>query len=241
MISIKPLSENAVVAHFGNEISESILRRITSFDTSLQQQPFPGFVETVPSYVSLTIYFDPMEVLSKHEQNGLHAYEHVIHCLQNMPIDYKNQQPTPKEPIRVPVCYAPPFSLDLTEVAQHNQISEKEVISIHSSAIYTVYMIGFMPGFPYLGGMSPKIAAPRKQNPRAHIPKGAVGIAGLQTGIYPADSPGGWQIIGRTPLDLFDALHPPYSLLKAGDRLQFHAIDKQEFERQITTHAHQDH
>lgn len=231
MIELKPLSENAVVAHFGDDISEIALRHITLFDKSLQRQPFSGFIETVPSYVSLTIYFDPIEVLSMQKTDRLHAYEHVIHYLKNLPVHPDNNQTDAKEPVQIPVCYRPPYAPDLSEVAKCNQLLTEEVVSVHTVAIYTVYMIGFMPGFPYLGGMSPTIATPRKQRPRAVVPKGSVGIAGAQTGIYPTDSPGGWQIIGRTPITLFDAFRTPYSLLKPGDKLQFYAIDEDEFER----------
>ncbi|WP_036601931.1 5-oxoprolinase subunit PxpB [Olivibacter sitiensis] len=230
MINIKVLSEEAVVVQFGDEISETVLNHITLFNKLLHQNPFPGFIETVPAYVSLTVYFNPEMVLSD-TKKGVHAYDWVIQYLKNLPLTTDTSSPNIKEPIQIPVCYASRYSPDLPVVAEHNHLSTEEVIAIHTAATYTVYMIGFMPGFPYLGGMSPAIATPRKQSPRPLVEKGSVGIAGAQTGIYPADSPGGWQLIGRTPIKLFDVSHPPYSLLKAGDRLQFYAISVQEFEK----------
>lgn len=231
MLHIKPLSENAVVAYFGKGISETTLDRISLFNAALQQNPFTGFRETVPAYVSLTIYYDPIQVLADESLTGQYAYERVINYLHQLPVNMHGQTKHVSNPVSIPVCYAARYAPDLKDVARHNKLQASEVIAIHSSVIYTVYMIGFMPGFPYLGGMPGSIATPRKQAPRPLVARGSVGIAGEQTGIYPSDSPGGWQIIGKTPISLFDALHAPYSLLKAGDRLQFYAIDEQEFER----------
>jgi inhibitor of KinA len=131
--------------------------------------------------------------------------------------------------VEIPVCYGGEFGPDLEEVAEHNGITPEEVIDIHSNGEYIVYMIGFAPGFPYIGGMSEKIAAPRRKNPRLKIPAGSVGIAGKQTGVYPIETPGGWQLIGRTPRKLFlpDG-HTP-SLLQAGDQIKFVQVSQEEF------------
>ena len=131
--------------------------------------------------------------------------------------------------IEIPTAYGGEFGPDLELVAQHNNLSAAEVVQIHSDTRYLIYMIGFMPGFPYLGGMSPRIATPRKTTPRLKLPAGSVGIAGNQTGIYPAESPGGWQIIGRTPLELFRPTREPPAILQAGDYLTFVSVTPEEF------------
>jgi inhibitor of KinA len=132
--------------------------------------------------------------------------------------------------VEIPVCYGGEFGPDLGYVAEHNQLSVEEVIEIHTSGQYLVYMIGFAPGFPYLGGMSERIMAPRRQSPRLAIPAGTVGIAGMQTGVYPIETPGGWQLIGRTPLALFRPQDNPPSLLQSGDIVRFCQISDKEYE-----------
>jgi inhibitor of KinA len=133
--------------------------------------------------------------------------------------------------VEIPVCYGGDFGPDLKSVADRNGLTPDEVVTIHCKSTYPVYMIGFAPGFPYLGGMSERISAPRLDTPRERIPAGSVGIAGTQTGVYPIETPGGWRLIGRTPLRLFDAVRDPPSLLQAGDRVRFTAIERGEFDR----------
>ena len=132
--------------------------------------------------------------------------------------------------VEIPVCYDPEFAPDLDEVARHAQIPTEQVVELHSAADYRVACIGFVPGFPFMAGLPKKIATPRRSNPRKAIPPGAVGIGGAQTGIYPLRSPGGWNLIGRTPLKLFDPITDPPVLLRAGDRVRFRAITRKEFE-----------
>jgi inhibitor of KinA len=134
-----------------------------------------------------------------------------------------------REVVGIPVCYEAPYAPDLAALALQKQLTEQEVVILHTGTIYNVYMIGFLPGFSYMGELNEKIAVPRKQQP-AQVLAGSVGIAGSQTGIYPLNSPGGWQIIGRTPLKMFDPFVPEPVKLQAGDRVQFFAITKQEFE-----------
>jgi inhibitor of KinA len=134
-----------------------------------------------------------------------------------------------REVIRIPVCYEGDYAPDLAALAQQKQLTEQEVVNIHTATIYNVYMIGFLPGFSYMGEVNERIAVPRKQHP-TQVMAGSVGIAGSQTGIYPLNSPGGWQIVGRTPLPLFDPFAPEPVKLQAGDKVQFYAITKQEFE-----------
>jgi inhibitor of KinA len=131
--------------------------------------------------------------------------------------------------VDIPVCYGGDFGPDLDAVSSHTGLSTEEVVAIHGEPDYLVYMIGFAPGFPYLGGMSERLASPRRESPRAKIPPGSVGIAGSQTGVYPIETPGGWQLIGRTPLRLFRPERDEPSLLRTGDRVRFQAIDRAEY------------
>jgi len=142
--------------------------------------------------------------------------------------------PIPLPAMEIPVCYEPEFGFDLEHVATHASLDGKEVVHLHSAAEYRVHCVGFTPGFPFLGGLNPKLATPRKDIPRKEIPAGSVGIGGKQTGIYPIKSPGGWNIIGRTPLRLFDPQKDPPALLRAGARVRFRAITREEFERAMT-------
>jgi inhibitor of KinA len=136
----------------------------------------------------------------------------------------------PARVIQIPVCYDPEFAFDLDHVAEHAQISSREVVDLHSAAEYRVNCIGFVPGFPFLSGLPKKLATPRRATPRKEIPAGSVAIGGAQTGIYPMRSPGGWNVIGRTPLRLFNPENDPPALLRVGDRVQFHSITREEFE-----------
>lgn len=226
-----PLNEYAVTVYFGEHPSEHSRRMILQLDRALRARPFPGFLEAVPAYVSLTVYYDVMQV-QRGEVIGylddlLQRAEQDVGAIQEAVVD-------------IPVCYGGSYGPDLSFVAAHNGLSEAAVIDIHSSVTYRVHMIGFMPGFAYLDGMSPRIAAPRLPTPRPQVIAGSVGIAGQQTGVYPLTSPGGWQLIGRTPVRLFDVRWPSPSLLVAGQLVRFCAIDAKMFENLITEaeHAH---
>ena len=227
---IKPQSETSVVIYFGDSISEAILKQITGLNTSLRLSPFDGFIESVPAYISLTVIYDPAKVLSAVNLKGDYAFERVINYLKHLPVSgFQEICAISPEPLVIPVCYGGEFGPDIEEVAKHNNITIDELIHLHSASVYTVYMLGFMPGFPYLGGMNKLLATPRLNSPRKKVPAGTVGIAGEQTGIYPLQSPGGWQLIGRTPLKLFDPHHSSPTLLHAGDRLTFSVISKSQF------------
>jgi inhibitor of KinA len=180
----------------------------------------------VPTYRSLLVYYNPLEI-------GRHALEQEITALETAAGAI--QRP-PARVIKVPTSYGGEFGPDLGYVADHAGLTPADVIRIHSEPDYLVYMMGFTAGFPYLGGMSPVIATPRLATPRTRIPAGSVGIAQAQTGIYPADSPGGWQLIGRTPVRLFDLERDPPVVLEAGDYVRFVPIDLDAYrhiERQI--------
>jgi inhibitor of KinA len=225
---IYSLSEKAITIEFGGNISEDLLQKITSFNQLVHQYPFAGFCTTVPAYTTLSIFFDPIKV-SQSELFGATCFEKVSNYVNELKNKEGNTIVLIANKITIPVCYDDIFGPDIQEVASLNRLTIEEVIHLHSSALYKVYMIGFIPGFAYLGGMDAQLNTPRKATPRKAVPSGAVGIAGQQTGIYPLETPGGWQIIGQTPLKLFDANRMQPSLLKAGDQVVFKSIDLQEF------------
>jgi inhibitor of KinA len=231
--SIYYLSERAATIEFGYEIAEHLLDAVSGFNALLHQQPFAGFCTTVPAYSTLTVFFDPLMV-SKSPMPGAGCFEKVSGYLNSLNQQKKMSKKTTGETVTIPVCYGGAFGPDLEELAGLHQLGVTDVIKLHTSAIYTVYMIGFVPGFAYLGGMDERLATPRKASPRPAIPAGAVGIAGQQTGVYPLQTPGGWQIIGQTPLKLFDATKPQPSLLKAGDKVVFKPINLKEFNKLTT-------
>lgn len=226
--NIYALSEQAITIEFGQEISEPVFQKVTAFNNLVNQNPFPGLYATVPAYATLTVFFDALQVIQS-DLPGTDCFEKVSGYLAGL----KSKQGiaiTHSETIIIPVCYGGDFGPDIDEVVNHTKLTAQEIINLHSAAIYKVYMIGFVPGFAYMGGMNEKLAAPRKSTPRGAVPAGSVGIAGQQTGIYPLETPGGWQIIGRTPLKMFDANRPQPALLKAGDQVVFKPTDKQQFD-----------
>jgi inhibitor of KinA len=227
---IQPLSEHAIIIEFGNEISEITLRKVRAFTSHLDKNPFPWIIEYVPAFTTVTILYDPIRVL-KIQRDGQLPYGYVFMQISQLISSLKINQISPPRVVSIPVCYGGELGPDLDFVAKYNEITTDDVIHIHSKHEYTVFMIGFAPGFPYLGGMSKKIFAPRKSTPRLKIPAGSVGIAGNQTGVYPIETPGGWQIIGQTPLELFCPDDDPPSLLSAGDIIKFDPISYQEFIR----------
>ncbi|AKD05109.1 5-oxoprolinase subunit PxpB [Pontibacter korlensis] len=221
-----PLGDSAVELQLGDEIDIKTHHRLQAVAQVLEQHPFKGMVEFVPAFTTLTVYYDPW-VLS--QQGKLDAYSEVVRQLEVLVEQAEEINPEPAKVVEVPVVYGGTYGPDLQDVAAHNGLSSEEVIRIHSSGTYLVHMIGFAPGFPYLGGMDSRIATPRKANPRASIPTGSVGIAGAQTGVYPISTPGGWQLIGRTPLLLFNPNREEPSLLHAGDEVRFVPISEEQY------------
>ncbi len=215
--------EQGLVAEFGDAIDARINRRVHNVARLLAASALPGMLEVIPTYRSLLVYFDPLQIDRTQLKEQLRQ---LAGAEENMP-----GQPAPAcaRVVHIPVCYGGEFGPDLAFVAQHTGLSVDEVITLHSSAPYQVYMLGFTPGFPYLGGMSEQLATPRLEKPRVKIPAGSVGIAGSQTGFYPVESPGGWQIIGRTPINAFDANSAQPFAFAAGDYLQFIPISSDEF------------
>lgn len=212
---LKPLGDSALVVEFGQEIDPAINRRVHTLANLLALEPLDGVVESVPTYRSLLVRYDPLRL----------DYDRVAGWARSKASRADSLPAIQPRRIEAPVVYGGDFGPDLQFVAEHNHLSADEVIRIHSSAEYSVYMMGFTPGFPYLGKLDPAIAAPRLETPRTRVRAGSVGIAGLQTGIYPVDSPGGWRIIGWTPLALFDPSREPPFLFAPGDRVRFVPVE----------------
>ena len=213
--------DTSLAVEFGNEISESINSRIRAFNIALANSRTPGIVETVPTYRSLMIHYDPAVI----------GYDALKLRLQSLLGELDSIAIPPSEVLEVPVLYGGEMGPDLGFVAGHAGMTEEEVIATHAGTEYLIYMLGFTPGFTYLGGMSEAIATPRLAQPRVKIPAGSVGIAGGQTGVYPIDSPGGWQLIGRTPGKMYDPDRAEPILPRAGQYIRFRPIDRAEFDR----------
>ena len=225
---IFPLGDSAITIDFGNCIDENINKEVVRRFNQLQQHPLPGMIEAVPAYSSLTIHYDLLAAKKK-VTNGDTVFGWMEQQLEERLQQSPEHTESKERLVKIPVCYEKEFALDIQELAATKNISVEDVIQIHTAKNYKVYMLGFLPGFTYMGEVDEKIATARKPQP-VNITAGSVGIAGKQTGIYPLASPGGWQIIGRTPLKLFDAEKEESTLLRAGDTVQFYSIDKHEFE-----------
>lgn len=219
-IRIFPLGESALTVEFGNSISVDLNRRAIALADHFQQNPFPGFIETVPAYASTTIFYDLIKLRHEFPEFAT-AFDAVkqltLGALQNL-------NPTQVDTARIveiPVRFDAESALDLAYVAEQNKLSRDKLIEIFTAATYRVFMLGFLPGFAYMGELDERLATPRRETPRTFVPKGSVGIAGRQTGIYSLSSPGGWQIIGRTDVEMFtpDAESPTY--LRPGDQVTF--------------------
>lgn len=210
---------------FHNSISEEVHLQVMHAKQRIEQFPFPGFTEAVPAYTSLAIHFQPE--LTETTSSISITVQQYISALLTQPIAVTEQQP--ERLIDIPVCYDETLAPDLADTARQLQLTTQELISIHLSKTYRVYMLGFTPGFPYLGKLDERIITQRKQQPRLAVAPGSVAIAGEQTGIYPFATPGGWNIIGQTPVQLFNRSSENPFLLRAGDNIQFKQITLQEF------------
>jgi inhibitor of KinA len=226
------LSERAITIEFGNEISDNLLAVVTRCNELLLRSPFPGFVTTTPAYATLTVFYDPA-ITGASELPGADCVKKISGYITHLLIENEEAGLSAGNTIIVPVCYGGTYGPDLSDVAKYNQISIDEVVRLHSGGIYKVYMIGFLPGFSYLGGMAPQLATPRKATPRRCVPAGSVGIAGQQTGVYPLESPGGWQLIGQTPISMFNFKRSAPALLKAGDTVKFKPISVDQFKELV--------
>jgi inhibitor of KinA len=218
---IVPLGDSALLVEFENRIDASINERCIALAEALAARGVPGVRDIVPAYRTVAVYFDPL----KTDRSQLQ------HQLGQAIVAPAPATAASREVIRVPVCYGAAEGPDIEDVARFARSSEEEVVSLHTAAIYRVFMLGFSPGFAYMGPVDSRIAAPRRPTPRTAVPAGSIGIAGQQTGIYPSETPGGWQLVGRTPLRAFDASRTPPSLFRAGDSVQFFAIGRDEWDR----------
>lgn len=214
--SLRPAGDSALLVSFDTsgridlEINRQAHTLAAALEATALADPLPGIGEAVPGYATLLVHYDPLVLEYADVESRVRA------CLVNDAVSLRE----PRR-VEIPVVYGGAEGPDLDFVAQHSGLSVEEVVRIHTSRDYPVFLMGFTPGFPYLGGMDPAIAAPRLPTPRSRVPAGSVGIAGEQTGVYPLESPGGWRIIGRTPLRLFDANQAEPFLLAPGDLVRF--------------------
>ena len=217
-LKFRTMGDRSLLVELGDEISPSVNQRVQELFTAMDMHPVDGVRELVPSYRSLLVIYDPLNISPA-------DLKHTIRdTYQNLD---QAELPEPRT-IDIPIVYGGEQGPDLESVAQYHHITPQEVIDYHTRPTYRVYMIGFTPGYPYLGEVPDAISTPRRETPRILVPQGSVGIAQKQTGIYSVDSPGGWQIIGWTPVNLFDPQAQPPSLLMMGDRVRFQAISAQD-------------
>jgi len=214
------VGDRGLLVEFGDEISREINEKVRRMALIVQDDIRAGIVEVVPTYRSLLIIYNPLLLPLEDLKKRLKRIEEGL-----------QQAPLPEPRLtRIPAVYGEHYGPDLEEVAKYHQISPERVIQLHCSKPYLIYMIGFMPGYPYMGELPEELVTPRLKTPRLVVPKGSVAIAQRQTGIYSMESPGGWQILGRTPVELFDPGRDPPALLKMGDLVQFYQISEKEFQ-----------
>ena len=217
-MELHPVGVSGVLAVLGDSISEETGARVAALREAILRAQIPGVTESVPAYASLLVRYDPF----------LTDYDALCRRLEALGSGLSASAQQTGRTVDIPVCYGGAYGEDLPFVAQHAGLPQQDVIALHSAKPYRIYMLGFLPGFPYLGGLDERLYTPRLPSPRTRIPAGSVGIGGQQTGIYPMESPGGWQLIGRTPLRLFvPGRHLPYA---AGDLIRFVPIGPEEFE-----------
>ena len=215
-----PAGDQAVVVELGDDISPETNRRVRDLTVAIDAAAVTGVYDLMPTYRSLLIYYDPLTT----------SYSGLLQKLEAIEKNLNEASLDSPQVVRIPTLYGGEHGPDLDFVAHNAGISVDEVVDIHSGADYLIYMMGFSPGFPYLGGLSEKLHTPRLQTPRTAIPAGSVGIAESQTGVYPVASPGGWRLIGRTPVQMFDQDKEPPSLLAAGDYIRFVPLaDEEEY------------
>jgi inhibitor of KinA len=231
-MEIVPLGDSALIVRVREEFEdapEETLNEVLHAFEQLRSAAIPGVIELAPAYTSVAVFFDPVDVAkASGADSDMFDWLATRIGAATVPKPRGSRRSAPRT-VEIPVCYDPEFAPDLDEVARHAQVSTGQAVELHSAADYRVACIGFVPGFPFMAGLPKKIATPRRSNPRKEIPPGAVGIGGAQTGIYPLRSPGGWNLIGRTPLKLFNPTKDPPALLRAGDRVRFRAITREEF------------
>lgn len=226
--SLHPLGDAACSVVFGDHIDKEVNEGVLRLFRHLQFREEPFITDLVPSYASLTVFYDPVVVLSDADANQT-SYEIVCNYLSEQTKALPQNDNDTSRKLAVPVCYSGEYATDLAVMSAALHLSASEIIRLHVGSEYRVYMIGFQPGFAYMGTIDERIAFPRKDKPARRVPAGSVGIAGRQTGIYPLDSPGGWSIIGRTPLTIFDRKATTPVLFQPGDMVNFYQITENEF------------
>lgn len=218
-LAFLPCADCAVTVEISREISEKTNKKVRFLAHGIKEQKIRGIIDCVPTFRSVTIYYDPLVIsLGRLRKKVCRIYE-----------AFREEAVTRKRIFHIPVCYTEAYGPDMEDVCAATGLTRKEVVEIHSSVDYLIYMLGFLPGFPYLGGMDERIAVPRLDSPRTKIPAGSVGIGGNQTGIYPLSSPGGWRLIGRTPVKLYDTKREKPILYEAGDYIRFYPITEEAF------------
>jgi inhibitor of KinA len=218
---IVPAGDSALIVEFDEKIDLEVNARTIACAEAIQGARLAGVRDVVPTYRSVAVYFDPLRT----------DHDALIGCLEREAARPPAASAIARAPVRIPVCYGGELGPDLAAVASFAGMPEAEVVRLHTAAIYRVFMLGFVAGFAYLGIVDERIAMPRQATPRVKVPLGSVGIAGVQTGVYPAETPGGWQLIGRTPVKPFDPSREDPFLMKAGDAVQFYAIERSEYDR----------
>jgi KipI family sensor histidine kinase inhibitor len=215
-----PAGDAALTVEFGNRIALPLNRKVRALALAIEKAALPGVIEVVPTYRSLTIYYDPLSLSLTDLRLEV---ESLLERLEEIPLP-------PSRLVTIPTVYGGEYGPDLAFVAKHCGLSEEQVIRLHTRPTYHVYMLGFTAGYAYLGGMPKRLTTPRLPSPRLRVPAGSVGIGGNQTGVYPVESPGGWRLIGRTPLTLFDPSWEVPVLIQPGDQVKFVRIAPDEFE-----------
>jgi KipI family sensor histidine kinase inhibitor len=221
--SIVRAGDSTVVVEFDARIDPIVNQRAIRLAEHMRAAAIAGVRDIVATYRSVAVFFDPLHT----------AYDDLLQRLEREAARGDDELPEPPMPLRIPVCYGGDFGPDLESLASRAKMSTQEVVQVHTGQVYRVFMLGFLPGFAYMGLVDPRIAAPRHSTPRVRVSKGSVGIAGRQTGIYPADTPGGWQILGRTPIEPFALDRSSPFWFKAGDSVQFASINQDEYERLV--------
>lgn len=213
--------DRGLLVEYGDVIDPVVNKKVMSMAIVMEKELLKGVLETIPTYRSLLIIYDPATTNPTKLEKEILALEERLSQIKIPPSDT----------VEIPVCYGGEFGPDIQFVAKHNSITEDDVVRIHSEAEYRIYMIGFTPGFPFLGGLPKALHTPRLETPRSFVPERSVGIANNQTGIYPLASPGGWQLIGKTPLKLFAPEHSNPFIYKVGDRIKFKPISAEDYVR----------
>ncbi len=230
------LGEQAITVVFADHIDPDISHKIRQAEIVLSKHPFSGMLTTVAAYTTLSIYYDPFILKSRQTIDVNDIQEWIFDYFISLMDRVNENAQAAANILSIPVCYGGEYGPDLDIVSAHTGLNSEEVIAQHTSQTYLVYMMGFMPGFPYLGGLRPSLATPRKATPRNLVTQGSVGIAGEQTGVYPLDSPGGWQLIGRTPLRLFDPKSEKPILLQSGQQVRFERLEHSLFDTYQNDH-----